>query len=133
MGLILDTNVLIDNQLQRFNLNRLPTNEGRYFIPHIVLSEFLVGQYITSDPTVIASVTNYALAITRSSCFIPFNYKVAEAHAKLFQHARSNGKNAHDIIIAATAIAYNMKVVTRNVRDFASIPGLPDIIDTSTL
>lgn len=130
--MILDTNVFIDCQHGRFDLKRLPSNEGRYFLTYIVLSEFLVGQYRTDDVLTATAINNYAASLRRTIPCIPFNYKVAEVHAELFNTAKEKNIGAHDVIIAATAIAYNFKIVTRNIKDFEVFPEL-GIINTSNL
>ena len=51
---------------------------------------------------------------------LPFDTKAAQAWAKITVHAETQGKPlaAFDSIIAATALANNCRVVTRNTRDF---------------
>jgi len=96
------------------------------------MSEFLVGHYSSSDPAIKVGTKIYADMLKNTIPFIVFDYNCADVHASLFSYGKANGKNAHDMIIAAIAIANNFKIVTRNVKDFNGIPGL-DIIDTSTL
>jgi predicted nucleic acid-binding protein len=52
---------------------------------------------------------------------LAFDQTVARAWSQMTVHAEANGKPmaAFDSIIAATARAYDCKLVTRNVRDFA--------------
>jgi len=52
---------------------------------------------------------------------LPFDQKVSEAWAHMTVQADAQGKPmaAFDSIIAATARAFDCKLVTRNVRDFA--------------
>jgi len=52
---------------------------------------------------------------------LAFDQTVARAWSQMTVQAEANGKPmaAFDSIIAATARAYNCKLVTRNVRDFA--------------
>ncbi|MFV1982198.1 MAG: PIN domain-containing protein [Thiohalomonadales bacterium] len=112
----------------------MPETEGRYFLPYIVLSEFLVGMHrpdITSEEA--ETIRQYAVTLKNTIPFIPFNYKVAEIHASLFFNAKNNDKRAHDTIIAAIAIAYECKLVTRNVSDFTGIMDSDSIINTSAL
>jgi predicted nucleic acid-binding protein len=53
---------------------------------------------------------------------------VAERCAELRNQIRLRGRRiesrAFDLLIAATAIEYDLTLVTRNVRDYADIPGL---------
>ncbi len=47
-------------------------------------------------------------------------------YAQIFRHLRRRGEliAANDLWIAATALAYNMPVVTRNVAHYERVPGL---------
>ena len=56
-----------------------------------------------------------------------YDLGVARAHARLLAHARRSGRprGAHDLIIAATAIASDRTVVTADRDGF---DGLPDVI-----
>jgi len=56
----------------------------------------------------------------------PYDLDVARAHARLLAHARRSGRprGAHDLIIAATAMARGRVVVTTNDRGFDGLPGL---------
>lgn len=57
---------------------------------------------------------------------VPITEPVARVHADVWAalERRGNVPGAHDLWIAATAIAHGFGVVTRNSRDFARIPGL---------
>jgi tRNA(fMet)-specific endonuclease VapC len=55
-----------------------------------------------------------------------YDLDVARAHATLLAHVRRAGRprGAHDLIIAATALARDRTVVTVDERGFAGLPGL---------
>ncbi len=57
---------------------------------------------------------------------IPISATVARVHAELWAAVEAAGTpiGAHDLWIAATALAHGLGVVTSNVRDFARIPSL---------
>ncbi len=57
---------------------------------------------------------------------IPYDLAVAEAHAELLLWARRSGRprGAHDLIIAATALASGRIVVTEDARGFTELLGL---------
>jgi predicted nucleic acid-binding protein len=57
---------------------------------------------------------------------IPFDLVVARVHARLWAQVASAGRpvGAHDLLIAATAIANGYRVATRDTRSFPNIPGL---------
>lgn len=56
----------------------------------------------------------------------PYDLEVARAHASLLAHARRAGRarGAHDLLIAATALARGRTVVTADAAGFGDLPGL---------
>jgi tRNA(fMet)-specific endonuclease VapC len=57
---------------------------------------------------------------------IPITEPVARVHAEIWAQVAEDGDviGAHDLWIAATAIAHGLAVVTRNRGDFQRVPGL---------
>jgi tRNA(fMet)-specific endonuclease VapC len=57
---------------------------------------------------------------------IPITEPVARVHADIWATLAARGTviGAHDLWIAATALAYGLGVATRNVADFARVEGL---------
>ena len=57
---------------------------------------------------------------------LELDYAVAEVFGQLIKKLRATGNmiGVNDLWIGATAIRYNMPVLTRNRRDFERIPGL---------
>jgi tRNA(fMet)-specific endonuclease VapC len=55
-----------------------------------------------------------------------YNLAVARFHARLLAHTRRTGttRNAHDLIIAATAVARDRTVLTTDQKGFADLPGV---------
>lgn len=55
-----------------------------------------------------------------------YDLETARAHAALLAHVRSAGRprGAHDLLIAATALARRRTVVTTDIRGFADLPGV---------
>lgn len=56
----------------------------------------------------------------------PYDAEVARAHASLLVHARTTGRprGAHDLIIAATAVARDREVMTLDTPGFVDLPGV---------
>jgi tRNA(fMet)-specific endonuclease VapC len=56
----------------------------------------------------------------------PYDSDVARAHARLLAHTRRSGRSrgAHDLIIAATAVARARTVVTVDAAGFDDLPGV---------
>jgi tRNA(fMet)-specific endonuclease VapC len=57
---------------------------------------------------------------------IPITEPVARVHAEIWSALAARGRSpaAHDLWIAATALAHGLGVATRNARDFKRVPGL---------
>src|SRR5439155_22884763 len=55
-----------------------------------------------------------------------YDLDVARVHAGLLAHTRRSGqpRGAHDLIIAATAVATQREVLTRDQRGFEDLPGV---------
>jgi tRNA(fMet)-specific endonuclease VapC len=56
----------------------------------------------------------------------PYELDTARAHARLLAHGRTSGRTrgAHDLLIAATAVARNRTVVTTDADGFRGLPGV---------
>lgn len=56
----------------------------------------------------------------------PYTVEIARAHAQLLAEARRSGRprGAHDLIIAATALATGRVVVTTDANGFHDLPGV---------
>ncbi len=57
---------------------------------------------------------------------VPITAAIARAHAEIWAGLEAAGTpiGAHDLWIAATAVAHGYGVVTSSTRDFARVPGL---------
>jgi len=67
-------------------------------------------------------------ALIESIPILPFSTVVAKRCARLRETLKRQGKRVNaralDLIIAATALEYNLPLVTRNIEDFDDIPDL---------
>jgi tRNA(fMet)-specific endonuclease VapC len=57
---------------------------------------------------------------------IDYDLEVADAHAKLLVFVRQQGRprDAHDLVIAATALASQRTVLTADQAAFSDLPGI---------
>ena len=57
---------------------------------------------------------------------LPIDLRVARIHAGIWAQLMAAGHTigAHDMLIAATALAYGYSILTDNVREFHMVPGL---------
>lgn len=130
MGLVIDTNIFIDAQNDRIDISRFASNprHREVFMAAITVSELLVGVHLAKELRIRVLRQSFAESIIARIPVLDFDVGVARIHAQLhayFLGLRSASKgNAHDLLIAATAIAHGHTVITSNVRDFSGIPGL---------
>lgn len=66
------------------------------------------------------------IEVTRSGAAIPITDPVTRVHAGIWAQLAEAGNviGAHDLWIAATAIAHGLSIATRNQTDFQRVPGL---------
>lgn len=57
---------------------------------------------------------------------IPFDLQVARVHSRIWADLKMQGQmiGAHDLIIAATALAHGFHLITGNPREFGRVEGL---------
>jgi tRNA(fMet)-specific endonuclease VapC len=123
--LILDSAVLIATERTTRQLNRLIADADDVAIAAITASELLVGVELADD----AHRDRRAAFVRSVLDTIPiesYDLVVARAHAGLLAHVRQAGRprGAHDLIIAATAIATDRIVVSPDAAAFAELPGV---------
>ena len=123
--LILDTTVLIGAERSSRRLNQLVADDDDVTIAAITAAELLVGVELADDarrPEREAFVRNVLEAIPVED----YDLDVARSHATLLAHTRRTGRRrgAHDLIIAATAVARDRSVVSADATAFADLPGV---------
>jgi len=69
---------------------------------------------------------SYVEAILAGFPILPVDTEAARLHAQLHAAQLTAGprSGAHDLLIAATALAHGFAVLTRDVDDFSRVPGL---------
>ena len=124
--LILDTTVLIDAERRGRQLNRLIADEDDVAIAAVTAAELLVGVELADD-TRRATRAAFVRSVLDTVPIEDYDVQVARAHATLLAHVRRTGRprGAHDLIIAATAVARDRLVVSTDRTAFADLPGVP--------
>jgi tRNA(fMet)-specific endonuclease VapC len=89
----------------------------------MTVAELWFGALKSTDPARGRALTD---AFLRPLVLLPFEQDAAEryGHARLHLEARGTPIGERDLIIAATALAYGLTVVTNNVSEFGRVPGL---------
>ncbi len=91
----------------------------------ITYLEVFQGTLRAPDPISAQAQLN---AFVTTAPILPISIEVAQRCAHIREHLRQHGRRvqqrAMDLLIAATAIEYNLTLVTRNSNDYQDIPGL---------
>ncbi len=127
MGLVIDTSVWIafersgGAKWQEFEWAEEPV-----FLAAIGASELLHGVHRAASPWRRKRREKFVEKILASSTIIPFDLEVARTHAWLWADLSAQGQmiGAHDLLIAASALTWDLPLLTENERQFARVPDL---------
>jgi tRNA(fMet)-specific endonuclease VapC len=123
--LILDTTVLVAGERGQLPLDDLIGDEDDVAIAAITVAELLVGV----EPADAVHRSRRRALVDSVVATLPvedYDLDVARSHAQLLAHAQRSGRRrgAHDLVIAATALARNRIVVTADRTGFGDLPGV---------
>ena len=128
MGLILDTSILIAHQRGKFDLQgflrQFPSPQP--LITAVVASELLHGTERTQDPARRAWRQQQVEQIFAAMFVQPFDLDQARCHARVWADLEARGQmiGAHDLQIAAAALALGHDLATLNAGEFQRVAGL---------
>jgi tRNA(fMet)-specific endonuclease VapC len=127
MAALIDTSVLVDAERGRLRLDDLASRSGSEDagISAITASELLHGVHRLSGARA-ARAEAFVEDLLRLLPVLAFGVAEARAHARLSAELQASGMavGAHDLLIAATALANDCRVITRDLRSFPKIAGL---------
>lgn len=123
--LILDTSTLIEAERGEGELLESLGDADDVAISAITVAELRVGIGLAKSRRR-ANREHFVASVLDAISIEPYDLEVAEAHAQLMVHVRRAGtpRGAHDLIIAATALARDREVVTLDRRGFDDLPGV---------
>lgn len=126
MAVLIDTSILIDAERRGERLERALGDEDRT-ISVVTASELLHGVHRADDEGIRVRRQVFVEHVLASLDPLPITTQVARCHARLWAHLEQARKliGAHDLWIAATALAHGMSLATVNARHFERVPGLP--------
>lgn len=125
MGLIIDSDVLMRLERRGQTIDDLILDETAA-IAAVVASELLVGVHRADSPERRGRRETFVEHVLERLPALEFDLRGARIHAQLWVELASAGQliGAHDLMIAATAVAHGYAVLTDNLRDFNRVPGL---------
>lgn len=128
MGLLLDSNILIENERGRLDLGSHVRRHGEaeIFLSVVTVSELLHGVHRATDQVTKSRRAAWVEAVVEHFPVLPVDLAAARAHARLWAHLASEGRiiGPHDLWLAAVALSRGLILVTANLRELERVPGL---------
>jgi tRNA(fMet)-specific endonuclease VapC len=123
--LLFATTFLVDAERTGDDLDDVIDDEDDVAIAAVTIAELRVGALLANRRRK-AARSAYVADIIATIPVLDYDVEVAEAHAELLVEVRSQGKprGAHDLIIAATAKAFDRTVVSADRTAFHDLPGV---------
>ena len=125
---IIDTSVVID--LERISAGDLPAELA---VSTVTLAELAAGPHATPDPQERARRQDRLQRAEATFEPLPVDANVARAYGRIYAVVADAGRKARgarslDLLIAATALASNLPLYTRNPGDFRGTESLIEIV-----
>jgi tRNA(fMet)-specific endonuclease VapC len=128
MAALIDTSVLVEAERGRLRLDALldAHEDEEVAISVVTASELLHGVHRVTGAARAARAEAFVEGLLRLLPVMAFDIDEARTHARLSAELQATGVSigAHDLLIAATAIANDYRIITRDLRSFPKIPGL---------
>lgn len=126
---IVDTSVVID--LEQIEPDRLPAEIA---ISAVTLAELAAGPHATSDPRERARRQDRLQRAEATFEALPLDAAAARAYGRVYaavaaRGRKTRGRRALDLLIAATALAEELPLYTRNPDDFRELDGLLEVVE----
>jgi tRNA(fMet)-specific endonuclease VapC len=125
--LILDTGVIVAAERGQLDLAKTAGDDDDVALPAIVVAEFLAGVHLAATEPQATARRNFIERVLGALPVEDYSRRVAERHGALLAHVRRAGtpRGAHDLIIAATALATDRTVLITDIRaGFDQLPGV---------
>ncbi len=128
--LIIDTGVLVASERASTELSGVIAEDDDVVVAAVTVAELRTGIELATERHRLQR-SEFLVKVLETVPVEPYELATAEAHGRLLAHVHRSGtrRRAHDLIIAATAVATNRTVVTtdRNAR-FDDLPGVTCIV-----
>jgi predicted nucleic acid-binding protein len=125
---LIDTSVVID--LGRINAADLPSEIA---VSAVTLAELAAGPHATGDLEERARRQDRLQRTEATFDSLPVDGAVARAYGRIYAAVagagrKARGRRAFDLLIAATALAAELPLYTRNASDFHELDGLLEVV-----
>ncbi|MGH2858120.1 MAG: PIN domain-containing protein [Solirubrobacteraceae bacterium] len=123
---IIDTGVLVAGARGQLDGSALG-DEDDVVLPAVVVAEYLAGVLLDHDAARQAAQRAFLADVLRVVPVSDYTQAVAEHHAELLAHVSRAGqpRGAHDLLIAATALATGRTLITTDAgARFDQLPGI---------
>jgi predicted nucleic acid-binding protein len=129
---LIDTSVVID--LGQIDPVDLPSEIA---ISAVTLAELAAGPHATADPEERARRQDRLQRTEAAFEALPVDGAVARAYGRIYAAVavagrKARGRRAFDLLIAATALAGDLPLYTRNPGDFQALHGLLEVVALPT-
>jgi len=126
--ILIDSSVLIAAARGHVSLDALLSRalEEEVAVAAITASELLHGVFRAGAPARRSRREAFVERVLAAFPVLPFDLTAARIHARIRASLAAKGVaiGAHDLLIAATALAHGASVATHDERGFRKIPGL---------
>jgi hypothetical protein len=127
-----DTGVVID--LEQTEPGKLPAEVA---ISAVTLAELAAGPHAMADLQERARRQDRLQRAEATFEVLPFDAAAARAYGRIYAAVvaagrKPRGRRAFDLLIAATALAAELPLYTRNPGDFAELGGLVEVVPVPT-
>jgi predicted nucleic acid-binding protein len=125
---LIDTSVVVD--LDHIEAARLPRELA---ISALTLAELAAGPHATNDPAERARRQDRLQRVESTFDPMPFDGNSARAYGRIYAAIIATGRKARgpravDLLIAATALAADLPLYTRNTDDFRGLESLLTVV-----
>jgi tRNA(fMet)-specific endonuclease VapC len=128
VGILIDATVLIDHERGRLDLAGwiAGREDETFFLSVITVSELLHGVHRADTGVRKARRSMFVEAVIDRLPVLPLGLPSARAHAEIHADVEASGRvvGAHDLWLAASALAHDLTLATANLREFRRISGL---------
>lgn len=133
MAVLVDSSVVIDIERDTADLSALVERLGDETVAMaaVTAAELLHGVHRARSAQRRARRGRFVEAVLGAVAVLPFDLEVARIHARVWADLAAAGRTigAHDMIIAATALAHELPLATDNRAEFGRVEGLELVED----